>query len=214
MSIQKPKYIFLRMALVFILVGVFIWSYALFKQNYEKVQLSHKMVEALLENETALAKQYAGQLGLMQENLDRTETFLKDIKAENMKLKEKIKLLDQLNDMQQELGRLRNENQEIQEQMLRVSAQDQSGFAFKTIEKGKSLIRDLRKKLRGVRERIHFIKKENAKKKIAAQEEVDRNESLLGNNGYLIKDGQLMPMDMPDVTTTVGGPKVNVKFLK
>ena len=137
MTYRKPKNIILRMTLILILVGIFVWSYIQFFANYKKVELSRKMIEALLENKTDLAKDYAKQLGFVQENLDRTEDFLKDIKDKNMKLREKIKLLDQLNDMEREIGRLREENVLIHKQMVEASyeftSDDTAGFKFDTV---------------------------------------------------------------------------------
>ena len=206
------------MTLIFILVGIFVWSYIQFFANYKKVELSRKMIEALLENKTDLAKDYAKQLGFVQENLDRTEDFLKDIKDENMKLREKIKLLDQLNDMEREIGRLREENVLIHKQMVEASyeftSDDTAGFKFDTIEKGRLLIKKFKQKFRGIKERIHFLKEKEHKTKVAIQKEVDRKELLLGNNGYLMKDGQPMPVSMPDVENLPDDIKVKVKFVK
>lgn len=218
MSIHKPKYIVLRMVLITILVGIFIWSYSLFSQNYARVELSHKMVEALFQNKTDLAKKYAEQLGLAEGNLDRTESFLKDIKVENMKLKEKVKLLDELNNMEREIGRLREENSQIHRQMLEANyaatKKGEEKSQFNTIDEGKSLITKFKKKFRAVKDRIRVLKKKERAKKVAIQKEIDRKESLLGNNGYLIRGGQVMPMSIPDVTNLPEGVRVNVEFVK
>jgi len=214
---RKPKNIVLRMALIFILVGLFIWSYFLFSQNYERVELSQRMVDALLENKTELARSYAQELGLVQENLDQTQAFLNDIKMENMKLKEKIKLLDDLNAMEREIAQLKEENARINEMMKAVQEEDQvgqGGFQFETIEKGRSLLQKFKDKIRGVRERIGCLRRKEYKKKEAVQQEIDYRESLLGNNGYLVKDGKSMPMTIPDVQKLPDDIRVNVKFVK
>ncbi|MEW5895014.1 MAG: hypothetical protein AB1650_04580 [Candidatus Omnitrophota bacterium] len=219
MSYRKPKYVILRMSLVAILVSLFFWSYFMFSENYERVELSQKMVAALLDDETELARKYARELGLVQANLERTELFLADIKMENMKLKEKIRLLDELNEMERQIGSLKDENVLIKEEMLKISLEKnklekQQKFAsFDTLEEGKGFIFQFKQKIREVKQRIAFLKKEEYKKKVAFQQEIDRNESLLGNNGYLVKDGKPMPMGLPEVMMT-RDVKVNVEFVK
>lgn len=219
MSYRKPKYIALRMALVFVMTGIFVWSYILFWQNFDRIHLSEKMVEAILENKTELARKYAQELGLANINLERTEAFLRDVQTENLQLKEKIKLLDQLNDLEREIGSLREENARIQE-FVRDSggkitqAQVKDDFDFDSIDNGRSLLQQLRQKIAGVKNRISFLKKKEKEYKIAVQREVDEKKMELGNNGYLVKDGKPMPVNLPDEKHLSDGVKVKVEFVK
>ncbi len=216
MSYRKPKYIILRMSLIFLLVGIFVWSYILFWQNLDRVNLSEKMIEAILENKIELANKYAKQLGLANVNLKRTEAFLRDLQLENMQLKEKVKLLDRLNDLEREMGLLREENAKIHEIMLTSKAGSSSRVKedFDSIEQGRSLLSQLKDKLAAVRERISFLRKKEHQKKIAYQQEIDQKKMLLGNNGYVLKDGQPMPMDMPKECALSNDVRIKVEFVK
>ncbi|HSV43828.1 MAG TPA: hypothetical protein VLJ10_04660, partial [Candidatus Bathyarchaeia archaeon] len=110
MPYRKPKHIFIRMSLVAILVGIFFWSYMMFAENFERVELAQRMIDAVVENNMGLARKYAEELGIANENLEKTKGFLKEVEFENLKLKEKIALLDQLNQMDSEIGQLKQEN--------------------------------------------------------------------------------------------------------
>jgi|GEM_PF-2625560 len=220
MSYRKPKWIMLRMLLILILVGICAWSYMMFSQVYERVELSHKMVAALLENRTVQAREYARQLGLVQENLDQTKSFLKDIRQENLALKEKIKLLDQLKEMEREIGELRETNAQIQVQMLQESyktdAQSESPqnlFDFETIDQGRNWIQKFKGKIQKVRNRIRELKRQQHQRRVSLQQEADRQETLLGNNGFLVRDGQVLPMDGLDAAAQARDVKIKVEFV-
>lgn len=217
MSYRKPKYILLRMGLISLLVGIFVWSYILFWQNINRVSLSEKMVSALLENKTELAKKYAQELGLAHLNMERTEVFLQDLKNENLKLKEQVKLLDQLNEMERELSQLRDENAKIHDMMMAAKIEDGQGvidgdLAFDSVENGNSLIRKFKVKIKAIRNRISVLRKKDRERQLALQQELDQKKMLLGNNGYVVKDGQLMPMVMPDIEQPSGDVRVKVEF--
>lgn len=220
MSYRKPKWIMLRMLLILILVGICAWSYMMFSQVYERVELSHKMVTALLENRTAQAREYAAQLGLAQANLDQTKAFLNDIRQENLALKEKIKLLDQLKEMEREIGELRETNAQIQVQMLQESyaanAQSepaQNPFDFETIDQGRKWIQKFKRKIQKVRNRIRELKRQQHQNRVSLQQEADRQETLLGNNGFLVRDGQVLPMDGLDAAAQARDVKIKVEFV-
>ncbi len=217
MSYRKPKYILLRMGLISLLVGIFVWSYILFWQNINRVSLSEKMVSALLENKTELAKKYAQELGLAHLNMERTEVFLQDLKNENLKLKEQVKLLDQLNEMERELSQLRDENAKIHDMMVAAKIEDGQGvidgdLVFDSIENGNSLIQKFKAKIKAIRNRISVLRKKDRERQLALQQELDQKKMLLGNNGYVVKDGQLMPMVMPDIEQPSGDVRVKVEF--
>jgi chromosome segregation ATPase len=58
------------------------------------------------------------------------------------------------------------------------------------LEEGKAIIQQFKLKIRAVKEKMNDLKREARLAKIAAQDEHDRQMVILGNNGYLIKDGQ------------------------
>lgn len=218
MAYREPKYIALRMGLISILVAIFVGSYIFLLDNYKRVELSQKMVSALLDNKIELARKYANQLGAVQKNLDQTEDFLKDIREENFKLKEKIKLLDQMKDMEREIVHLKEENKKIQnaisEAVPEKKEQKKDKFMFKTIAQGRGLLKEFKQKICQVKYRIHSLKEKEYAKKASMQQEIDRKETLLGNNGYLMKGGKALPVSMPDVKNLPDKMRIKVEFVK
>lgn len=194
MPYRKPKHIFIRMGLVAILVGIFFWSYMMFAENFERVEMAQRMVDAVVENNMTLAHKYAEELGIAKENLVKTEKFLKDVQFENMKLKEKIALLDQLNQMDSEIGQLKQENLKLTSEIEKMRQDmadlgDSTNFEFGTVKEGRSLLAKFKEKIRGVKERLGFLKKRDHQEKVAVQKKIDEQETLLGNKGFLVKDG-------------------------
>ncbi len=211
MAYRKPQYIVLRMGLIFVLIALFVWSYWQFIQNYRKVELSQKMVEALLENKTEVARGYAQELGLVRENLEQTQAFVNDLQTENIQLKEKVKLLDELKDLEVTIARLRQENTQILDEMQRVKDQQtqqaklvilrKEGMQFTTPEEGRSVLKNLKNRMHKVKRRIHTLRRQEYRRLEQVQDEIDRMESMAGNNGYVIRRGRPTRMDMPDVTS-------------
>jgi len=220
MSYRRPKLIVLRMLLVLGLVGIFVWSYMLFFQMSERAALSHTMDEALLRNRTEEAREYARQLGLVQENLDQTLALLNDIRQENLALKEKIKLLDQLKEMEREIGELRETNAQIQVQMLQETyavktQQDEQTdhLDFDTVDGGRGLVQKFKGKIRMIRDRIRELKRQQHQRRVVLQQEADRKETLLGNNGFMVRDGQVMPMDGAGCLSEKSDARIKVEFV-
>jgi chromosome segregation ATPase len=58
------------------------------------------------------------------------------------------------------------------------------------LEKGKEIIQEFKMKIRAVKDKMNDLKREARLAKIAAQDEHDRQMAILGNNGYLLKDGE------------------------
>jgi len=58
------------------------------------------------------------------------------------------------------------------------------------------------------------LKKKEQERKICFQRELDQKKLLLGNNGYIVKDGQPMPMTMPGEGQLSEEIKINVEFVK
>jgi chromosome segregation ATPase len=59
------------------------------------------------------------------------------------------------------------------------------------LEEGKAIINEFKKKIKLVKEKMNSLRREARLAKIAAQEERDRQLAILGNGGFIIKDGEI-----------------------
>ena len=66
---------------------------------------------------------------------------------------------------------------------------------FSNLEEGRSLITLFQSKIKLVKSRMRYLKQEAYFAKVAAQKERDRLEAIAGNNGFLVKGGQLHKQD-------------------
>ena len=62
---------------------------------------------------------------------------------------------------------------------------------FSNLEEGQSLIVLFQNKIKFVKSRMHYLKQEAYFTKMAAQKEKDRLGLLNGNNGFIVRGGQL-----------------------
>ena len=208
----------IRIFLVTAVVVLCSWIYTQFNKTYSKVDLSHRMVEALLADKTNLAQQYAAELGLTKESLQKTEEFLDKVQEENERLREKIKLLDKVTELEETISRLKEKNALIINHMSSMSpggTQPKMSKVkyLKTIEDVKEKITEQKAEVKKLYAKLDELKTEEKKKKKGLQEERDRIKSLIGNNGYIMRDGKLSP---PDVVypSSNSNAKVDVKFVK
>jgi len=217
---KARKRLYLRITMLTIVFSLLIWAWILFSQNYRNITLSQRMVDAIIQDNVALARKYALELGIAQESLDQTEVFVSDLKNENTKLKEQVLLLGELKNLEGQIRALQAENDQL---VMKVSGlQDgekpaqpltdkRNSWEFETIEEGKTLLSELRGIVRDVKGRIWKLREKK-------QTEVDEFESMVGNHGFLIKNGEVLaPVTIMEGRATVeqsGQVKVNVEFVK
>ena len=213
---KARKRLYLRIVMLTIIFSLLVWAWILFAQNYRNITLSQRMVDAIIQDNVALARKYAGELGLAQENLDQTRAFVVDLKDENKKLKEQVQLMGELKGLEAQIETLRAENDQLAVKMGQLkggssSISDKGSWQFDTVEEGKNILKELRGIVRDVKARIWNLREKK-------QKEMDDFESMVGNQGYLVKDGQLLaPVTIIEGQATVkqdGQVKVDVKFVK
>ena len=220
---DKKDNLGVRIVVLAVLMGLFIWSYNQFTINYRNIEMSHRMVEALLRNKTELAEHYAKELGLTQKNLQRTEEFLSKVQEENDKLREQVKLLDKMAELEETVARLKEKNALIINQMASMrgpmpeappkpKAEDE---AISTTAQGKAAITELLEKIGVMKDKIRGIKRDEHQQKMSIQKEVDRIESMKGNSGFIIKDGEVISLGTPSPADKQQPKfKVDVEFIK
>lgn len=153
------------------------------------------------------------KLTQVQKDLDRVSTELAEAKGmltqtndllvqaqqENDKLKSDIEALEALRSAEQvnsigelevKISSLKKKNVEVSDQLNSVKNEMRAFEAdFNNMDEGKSLLVLFQNKIKLVKSRMRYLKQETYFAKVAAQKEKDRIESLMGNNGFLVKDG-------------------------
>ena len=210
-SEKKNQVVVFRVLLLTVLLGLGFWVYQQNVANNETLEVSIQMTEGLLDRQIAITRGYAQKLALLQENFNKTETLLKSVQDENRKLNEQIALLSHVQDLQDTVSRLKSENGQILAEIkdLRQQVTFESRNLM-DIAKGQELIRNFKDRIRSVKVRIKELQNDAYIQKVAAQKEQDRMGLMLGNNGFLTRDGQQTAADFkvpnqerPDVQVSV-----------
>ena len=72
------------------------WTYQQVTLTYQKLEKSNALIETALENQSIIVQGTEQELALLKQSLTKTEELVNKYQEENDKLREKIKLLDQL----------------------------------------------------------------------------------------------------------------------
>jgi chromosome segregation ATPase len=179
--------------------------------------------EQLDETQTRLGKMTM-ELELVSKELASTKNMLSETEALLAQAQEENKVLkgdpQAMANMQKLFGNqtvvaaknidtLKKQNEAYDNQLAKLKG-DLTSFKSNVadIKQGRSLIDEMRVKIREVKERMRLLKKEAAVAREAAQKERDRQLILLGNNGYFIKDGEIVTADKGKKTVDI-----DVKFV-
>lgn len=213
--------------LIAVLSGGFFWMYQEVSINYQNMENSHRMMEALLENQTSTVRSYAGEIAKFKSNLEETGVLLSQIQAENNQFKQRVAMLDDVAELERKIALLEEQNVKLktemdvaalasqtQEKELRSKLQELLDEQnFKTIAEGESLLKKYRARFRDIKARIKGYKMDARRQKIDGFKAKDQADLLAGNNGFLIRNGQPATANV----ASSSGPKnvqINVTFVK
>lgn len=199
-----------------ILCGLSFWTYKEISNDYSAIEQSNHMVQSLLENQTHFVRQYAAQIADFKKTLAQTEEKLAQVQSENSELKGKLASVGEL---EQKLSQLEASNEQLKRDMEAASvaskAREEEMHAklqellaeqnFSTVAEGRNILAKYRKKLNQIKSRIRNIQIEDRNKEIAQHQKEDENRLSLGNNGYLLRNGQ------QSQANTVWPPVINSK---
>jgi len=203
-----------RIVLLAALMGTWFWLYWQLSLNYQIVTQSNSISESLLEDQALLARAKAKEVALVRENLRESEFLLSKLQVENEKLRKKIDLLGQVSDLRATIDRLKEKNVMLINHIASVKETDPNfDETVKTIEDGQSLLGKYKGYIREVKQRIRNFRKKEQEQKIAIQKEQDRIESMLGNNGYLVRNGENISTENKKSLAN-SSIKVDVQFVK
>ncbi len=176
-----------------ILSGLSYWTYKEVANDYMAIENSHHMVQSLLENQTRFVRSYAAQIMDFKKNLAQTEEKLAQVQLENVELKSKISMLDNVAALEEKIAKMElaaaqaKEREEAMHAKLQELLSEQD---FKTVSEGRALLAKYKKRIHQIKSRIRGFQIEDRNKEIANFRMEDDARLSLGNNGYLVRDGQ------------------------
>ena len=154
-------------------------------ENYENTLLAQQIMVGVYEKQVSLTKTYAQELASTKNLLVEAQANLEQSKIEISQLNDKNsefqKIIAQLEEKNTQLS---NELAVVQER-LRLLEGD-----VKSLDEARALIAEYKGKFRLVKTKIKAFNREAFEAKVAAQKERDRIAMLMGNNGYLVRDGK------------------------
>ena len=220
----------IRATLFAILISLIIISAGQYFVIYKTMDISNQTLSQAYDQQLVLTKNYTNlyqqtesmlvstsqELNSTKVVLAQTQTLLARTQRDNITLRSQLSSLergqnftDKLSLMQQDQVKSYNDLETIKNQMQAWSGK------VRDIDDGRAMIDLFQTKIKAVKVRIHELKRQATLAKIKAQKEQDRLALLNGNQGYVIKGGEIFKA--PAVATAQApksdsGVKINVSF--
>ncbi len=161
---------------------------------YAQTALQLEGVTQELDQTTYLYQESQRMLGAASRELEavkallaQTESMLTLAQAENIQFKKD----------QEAVSRLQAKDATLTDELARAKSElDKYAADIAGIQEGKKLIGLYHDQIKAVKAQITDIKRGARRTRIAALRERDKVKTLLGNNGYIIKDGQMVKVNM------------------
>lgn len=156
----------------------------------------------LYEESQAMLKSVTQELEATKAILAQTEAMLTEARASNGQLVSEMDVAQQqftqtktdletnISNLQAQNGQLKEELTLIKDQLKRYEGQ------FETIDEGKELLNLFRSRIRLVKSKVQILQVESKQAKVHALKERDKLRMALGNNGYFVKDGSTVIVDI------------------
>ncbi len=177
--------------LMTVMMGLLIFSVNQFRENYVTLQASHEEISKAFEGQLSLSQYYAAELTVTKQQLAEAQQLLTQAREENTNLQNLVGELNQKTiEFEQTIAKLKDENANLSTEM--VSLKDRLRLFegdVKDMAEAKAVIALFKEKLRVVKGKIKQFKREAYEAKVSIQKERDRIETLMGNTGFLVKDG-------------------------
>lgn len=198
-------------------------AYAKQSKNYRHYVREYTTAKQQLNETQARLQKMTLELELVSKELDSTKSMLRETEAlltqaqqENLVLKGDP---EAMSNMQKLFGNqaaasknvedLQKQNEAYVGQLSQLRGElTNYQTNVSDIKEAKSMISELKSKIREVRDKMRSLKKDAEQAREAAQIERDRQLLLLGNNGFVIKDGESQLTDKPKRTVDI-----DVKFV-
>jgi chromosome segregation ATPase len=201
-------------------------------ENYRHyVKRYNETRSQLAETQTRLSKMTL-ELELVSKELESTKSVLSDTQNmlaqaqdENGVLKGDPIAMARLQKIQssatsnnqavaKNLENLQKKNDSYNEELSKLRDDlNNSQTNAKDMAEGKAIIKEFKKKIGAVKEKMNALRREARLAKIKAQQEHDRQMAILGNNGYLLKDGQIQMANEAEAAPEKKAVDIDVQFV-
>ncbi len=192
-SVKKGQNLWGLIVIAAILSGLSYWTYREVANDYMAVESSNRMVQSLLENQTHFVRSYAAQILEFKKNLEQTQEKLVQVQSENVELKNKMAMLDNVAVLEEKIAQMElaaaaaKEREEAMHTKLQELLSEQD---FKSVSEGRAILAKYKKKIREIKSRIREFQIEDHNKQIVNRQKEDEYRLSLGNNGYMLRNGQ------------------------
>lgn len=176
-------------------------------ENYRHYVKEFSSTRQQLEETQTRLEKMTMELELVSKELDSTKSILSETEALLAQAQQENKILKgdpqamanmqklfgtQTNVAGKNIDNLKKQNETYNEELSKLRG-DLNNYQTNVadIKEAKSIIRELKNKIASVKEKMRALKKDAAAAREAAQKERDRQLTLLGNNGYVVKDGEV-----------------------
>lgn len=175
---------------------------AMLTRNYSNLYRSNKIeltqaegklsvAHELIEKERAAIALFSRELEATRALLDQTETILITTSGRNVELDTEVKTLKtQMATQAQEHALAQAEAQDRVQTLTEAARED-----IVTRDNAKILIEEYRLKMQSIKGEMKQFKQEDLAARTAAILQLDNQKLQLGNNGYFVKDGQVVAVD-------------------
>ena len=180
---------------------------------YQSMQNSNDLMNDSFEKQAALTRSYAAlyqqtsqMLASVRQELDttrsvlqQTETLLTETKDRNEQLQNQlasiqaheVQFFQGREDLEKQIALLHDKNTEFAGELGQLKSQMRAFEGdIRSIDEGKAVISLFKNRLKLVKTKIQYLKREVYYAREAAQKERDRVLSLKGNHGYFVKNGR------------------------
>ncbi len=195
-------------------------------QELIQVRQGLAQTQKLYSAEQSLLQKTLQDLDLAKKALKQSEMMLAQARADGELLKGNNKKLTALYgkemaevkaDMNNTIALLQERNKNLSQEVKNL----QGKLAYyaggvKSIDQGKDLLKLYKRRMKLVKSKIRMFKKEVRKVKKIALRNRDKVRSLLGNNGYLIKNGKVVKVDekkyrLAETESVIKSKKLQIK---
>lgn len=175
-------------------------NYRYYVKQYSTAQAQLDETQARLSKMTMELELVSKELDSTRNMLSQTESLLAQAQQENQVLKGDPQAMANLQKVfgnqanvaaAKNIDTLKKQNDSYGEELAKMRGElDSYQASFADIKAGKSVIAELKEKIRSVKDRMRQLKRDAVIAREAAQKERDRQLYALGNNGYVTKDGE------------------------
>jgi hypothetical protein len=227
-ELKKDKKFWIGRTLLVVLFVFAAWLYYQLDENYRNLENTNQAVDDLVVKQTVLTKKYATEVIIAKKKVIEAEQRVVEaekavaqlrqdnvaLRQDNTALQQKVKLLDKMAELEANIQDLKQKNTVLLNEIDQLEKESLAHpEKIKNLAEGKTMLTKFREKLRALDVRMHAIKRDAFQAKVQAQKDLDKKRSLAGNNGYLVRNGMVMPQEI-NLKTENANIKVDVKFVK